>query len=86
VELANADWCCGSAGVYNLSHPAMADAQLARKLDTIEQAAPDLVVASNPGCLLHMERGARARGLAARMIHIAELMGRAWPAAGAPRA
>jgi len=86
VELANADWCCGSAGVYNLTHPAMADAQLARKLDTIEKAAPDLVVASNPGCLLHMERGARARGLAARMIHLAELMGRAWPAPGAPPA
>jgi len=86
VELANADWCCGSAGVYNLTHPEMADAQLARKLDTIEKAAPDIVVASNPGCLLHMERGARARGLAARMVHIAELMGRAWPAPGAPAA
>jgi glycolate oxidase iron-sulfur subunit len=86
VELANADWCCGSAGVYNLTHPAMADAQLARKLDTIEQAAPDLVLASNPGCLLHMERGARARGLRAHMVHIAELLGRAWPAPGAPPA
>ena len=80
VELANADWCCGSAGIYNLTHPGMAGAQLERKLDTIEQVTPELVVASNPGCLLHMERGARARGMSARMVHLAEILGRAWPA------
>ena len=83
VELANPDWCCGSAGVYNLTHPQMAGAQLERKLDTIASVAPELVVASNPGCLLHMERGARARGLDARMVHLAEVLGRAWPEPGA---
>jgi glycolate oxidase iron-sulfur subunit len=82
VDLPNADWCCGSAGVYNLTHPRMADAQLERKLDTIAAVTPELVVASNPGCLLHMERGARARGLDARMVHIAEVLGQAWPAPG----
>jgi glycolate oxidase iron-sulfur subunit len=82
VDLPNADWCCGSAGVYNLTHPEMADAQLERKLDTIASVMPELVVASNPGCLLHMERGARARGLDARMVHIAEVLGQAWPAPG----
>jgi glycolate oxidase iron-sulfur subunit len=83
VDLANPDWCCGSAGVYNLTHPLMADAQLTRKLDTIERAAPEVVVASNPGCLLHMRRGAAARGLNVRMAHIAEVLGEAFPA---PRA
>src|SRR5439155_25731761 len=57
VDLPNADWCCGSAGVYNLTHAAMADAQLAGKLDSIEQSGAEVVVASNPGCLLHMARG-----------------------------
>ncbi len=84
VELPNADWCCGSAGVYNLTHPAMAAAQLDRKLDAVASVAPDVVVASNPGCLLHMERGARERALGARMLHLAELLGLAWPAPGDP--
>ncbi|HKQ57623.1 MAG TPA: (Fe-S)-binding protein, partial [Candidatus Eisenbacteria bacterium] len=84
VDLPNADWCCGSAGVYNLTHPAMADAQLERKLDSIAKVAPELVVASNPGCLLHMERGARARGTDVRMVHIAEVLGLGWPAPGDP--
>ena len=80
VELPDADWCCGSAGVYNLTHPAMAESQLERKLDAIARVEPELVVASNPGCLLHMARGARARGMEARMVHLAEVLGLAWPA------
>ena len=92
VDLPNADWCCGSAGVYNLTHADMAGAQLEHKLDSIAGVAPELVVASNPGCLLHMARGARARGMTTRMVHIVEVLARAYPApsgataAGAPGA
>ncbi len=80
VELPNADWCCGSAGIYNLTHPQMAQAQLEHKLDAIAEVTPEVVVASNPGCLLHMERGARARGMDSRMVHLAEVLALAWPA------
>jgi glycolate oxidase iron-sulfur subunit len=79
TDLPNADWCCGSAGVYNLTHPEMAETQLQGKLDSIEQAAAEVVVASNPGCLLHMARGARAREMPARMVHLVEVMGAAYP-------
>ena len=86
VDLPNADWCCGSAGVYNLTHPAMADEQLRGKLDSIERVAAEVVVASNPGCLLHMARGARARGMTARMEHLVEVLGAAYPPPGSPGA
>jgi glycolate oxidase iron-sulfur subunit len=85
VELANSDWCCGSAGVYNLSHPEMANAQLEHKLDTIESADADVVVASNPGCLMHMMRGANERGIATPLVHLVEVLGSAYaPPGGAP--
>jgi glycolate oxidase iron-sulfur subunit len=80
VDLPNSDWCCGSAGIYNLTHPDMADAQLQQKLDSIQSVTPELVVASNPGCLLHMARGASERGLSARMVHIVEVLAMAYPA------
>jgi glycolate oxidase iron-sulfur subunit len=83
VDLPNADWCCGSAGVYNLTHPDMANAQLEHKLDSIRRVAPEVVVASNPGCLLHMARGAREQGLAVGMTHLVDLLARAYPAPGA---
>ncbi len=79
VDLPNSDWCCGSAGIYNLTHAAMADAQLAGKLDSIERVNPDLVVASNPGCILHMARGATARGLRARIVHLTDVLVLAYP-------
>jgi len=79
IDLPNSDWCCGSAGVYNLTHPDMADAQLAHKLDSIEAVRPELVVASNPGCLLHMARGARERGSDVRMVHLVEVLASAYP-------
>jgi glycolate oxidase iron-sulfur subunit len=80
VALPNSDWCCGSAGVYNLTHPEMADAQLVGKLDAVASVAPEVVVASNPGCLLHMRRGARERGMSPRFVHLVELLGEAFPA------
>ncbi len=80
VDLPNSDWCCGSAGVYNLTHPAMADEQLRLKLESIERVSPEVVVASNPGCLLHMQRGARERGSRVRMEHLVDVLARAYPA------
>jgi glycolate oxidase iron-sulfur subunit len=80
VDLPNSDWCCGSAGVYNLTHAAMAEEQLTQKLDSIAAVAPELVVASNPGCLLHMARGAGARGMDVPIVHIVDVLARAYPA------
>jgi glycolate oxidase iron-sulfur subunit len=79
VDLPDSDWCCGSAGGYNLAHPAMADAQLAQKVDSIAAVAPEVVVASNPGCAMHMARGAAERGLEVRIEHLVELLARAYP-------
>jgi glycolate oxidase iron-sulfur subunit len=86
IDLPNSDWCCGSAGVYNLTHPAMADAQLERKLDSIRQVTPDIVIASNPGCLLHMKRGAEESGMKVPMMHLVDVLGVAYPPPPASRA
>jgi glycolate oxidase iron-sulfur subunit len=83
VDLPDSDWCCGSAGVYNLAHPVMADAQLAQKVDSIAAIAPEVVVASNPGCAMHLARGATERGLDVQIVHLVELLTRAYPAPAA---
>ncbi len=80
ADLPNSDWCCGSAGIYNLVQPDLADAQLDQKLDGIEALDPDVVVASNPGCLMHMRRGAAGRGQRALYAHLVEVLGAAYPA------
>jgi glycolate oxidase iron-sulfur subunit len=79
VDLENSDFCCGSAGIYNLKHPEMADRLLEQKLATVEAAAPTVVAVANPGCLLQMEAGARERGLAVRFAHPLEILAMAYP-------
>ncbi|HEU4429727.1 MAG TPA: heterodisulfide reductase-related iron-sulfur binding cluster, partial [Myxococcota bacterium] len=69
--------CCGAAGIYNLTHPEMSRAVLARKLDSLAAADPDWIASGNPGCLMQLAAGAHRRGLRARVVHPVELLDRA---------
>jgi glycolate oxidase iron-sulfur subunit len=77
-DLDDSDFCCGSAGIYNLLQPAMARRQLERKVDTVRRAGAEFVAVANPGCLLYMRQGAREARLAVTMIHPLELLARAY--------
>jgi glycolate oxidase iron-sulfur subunit len=74
VPLEGAERCCGSAGLFALTEPAMAGDVLAAKLDAIEAAAPDVVVTGNPGCVMHIGAGLLARGHAIPVRHPVELL------------
>ena len=69
--------CCGSAGVYNLLQPDLAERLLARKIEAIESTGAAVVAAGNIGCINQLERGT---GLP--VIHPVELID--W-ATGGPR-
>jgi Fe-S oxidoreductase len=69
--------CCGAAGIYNLTHPEMSRAVLARKLASLAAADPDWIATGNPGCLMQLGAGAEQRGLRARVVHPIELLDRA---------
>ena len=76
VELGESELCCGSAGIYSILQPAMADRLLERKMDCITTTRARVVVAGNPGCLLQIARGARARGLDVEVLHPVALLAR----------
>jgi glycolate oxidase iron-sulfur subunit len=78
VELDEADFCCGSAGTYNLTEPVLASRLLARKLDRIEASGADVIAAANPGCLLQIRGGAIARGLDVAVEHPIDLLAAAY--------
>src|SRR5262249_19021389 len=54
VELPEADWCCGSAGTYNLVQPEMARRLQQRKIAHIRETGADTVVTANPGCIIQI--------------------------------
>ncbi|HEX6816680.1 MAG TPA: heterodisulfide reductase-related iron-sulfur binding cluster [Gemmatimonadaceae bacterium] len=74
VPLPNAEQCCGSAGIYSLVQPLLAQQVLAPKLTEIAQAAAPLVATGNPGCMVHIGAGMLRARIPARTVHPVELL------------
>lgn len=80
VELPEASWCCGSAGIYNLTQPEMANQLLDRKIKHIKSTGATTVATANPGCLLQLINGAAKEGLKLRVVHPITLLAEAYRA------
>lgn len=59
VPLAESEACCGAAGSYNITQPAMADAVGARKAGHVAATGAQAVFTGNVGCLLQIARHLR---------------------------
>ncbi|MBI2772921.1 MAG: 4Fe-4S dicluster domain-containing protein [Chloroflexi bacterium] len=77
IEMPAADVCCGSAGTYNVTQPAYADALQRAKVDAILSTGADVVVSANPGCMLQMASGLEERGKRIAVLHVVEVLDRA---------
>jgi glycolate oxidase iron-sulfur subunit len=77
VPLADSELCCGSAGVYNILEPEMAEQVLEQKIRRIVETGARSVVSGNPGCLLQIASGCRQRGVDVEVIHPITLLARA---------
>jgi glycolate oxidase iron-sulfur subunit len=77
VPLAEPDICCGSAGIFNLVQPEMAATLGQRKAGHIADAGVDMVVTSNPGCILQIRAAVRDAANPPQVIHVVELLDRA---------
>ncbi len=73
-ELADATRCCGSAGIYNLTHSAMSKELLDRKMADIASTGAETVISANPGCLLQLQWGARRTGLHITVKHLTQVL------------
>jgi glycolate oxidase iron-sulfur subunit len=80
VELHEASWCCGSAGVYNLTHFETSMQLLERKMKNILATGAKIVVTGNPGCAIQLHYGSRKLGAPIEIVHPATLLRRAYQA------
>ena len=78
VDLKESDWCCGSAGIYNLTQPEMATRLLHRKVNNVMATGAQAVVTANPGCILQIQAGLRAHGANVPVLHLVEILDRAY--------
>jgi glycolate oxidase iron-sulfur subunit len=83
VELPESDVCCGSAGSYNLTEPEMAGRLQRRKVENILKTGAQIVVTTNPGCILQLRAGLKKAGSRVEVLHIADFLARALGETGA---
>jgi glycolate oxidase iron-sulfur subunit len=78
VPLAEADWCCGSAGTYNVTQPELARRLGHRKAEHITRSGAEMVVTANPGCQMQIEAALRREGSRIPVVHLMDLLDRAY--------
>ena len=81
VPLADAEQCCGAAGIYNLVEPETSASVLIPKVAAIADTGAELVATGNPGCHMQIGAGLAHAGIAARVVHPVELLDAAYAAA-----
>jgi glycolate oxidase iron-sulfur subunit len=78
VEMPHADYCCGSAGVYNVVQNKLAMQILDAKMDDVTSTHADVLATANVGCMLQLRAGVAQRGLNMQVRHVIELLDEAY--------
>jgi glycolate oxidase iron-sulfur subunit len=61
-EIREAEICCGSAGIYNMVEPEPAAELGERKTNNILKTGAQIIVTSNPGCMLQIQASLKKMG------------------------
>jgi glycolate oxidase iron-sulfur subunit len=74
VEMSEAEWCCGGAGAYALSHFDLAMQVLDRKMENLKKTKAEVLVTTCPACITQLSYGVRRHGLNVKVKHLTEVI------------
>jgi L-lactate dehydrogenase complex protein LldE len=74
VPLAGAGECCGFGGTFAVRYGAVSTEIMKDKLAHAAESGAERLVVTDPGCLLHLDGGARRAGAPFSVCHLAELL------------
>jgi glycolate oxidase iron-sulfur subunit len=73
-EIAEAEICCGSAGIWNILNPEPARELGDRKARNITATGAELLVTANPGCLMQVASSLERQGTRIGLAHTVEVL------------
>lgn len=73
-EPIDAALCCGSAGVYNLLQPDVAEELGQQKVENLLNTGAELIASANPGCSLQIKKHLQLQGQEICLLHPIELL------------
>ncbi len=88
VEMRDSDKCCGSAGIYNVTHYDLSMQILDHKMEHVAATKANCIATANPGCQLQLQLGVKRarmneeRAEPVEVVHLVELLDEAYTAAG----
>jgi glycolate oxidase iron-sulfur subunit len=80
--IANADECCGGAGIYGITHPDLGGRIGRDKVAAVRAAKADVAATPNPGCMMQIGAGLLMEGAAEGVVHPVELLDESYRRAG----
>ncbi|MEQ1855433.1 MAG: heterodisulfide reductase-related iron-sulfur binding cluster [Longimicrobiales bacterium] len=80
--IANADECCGGAGIYGITHPELGGHIGRDKVAAVRAAGADLATTPNPGCMMQIGAGLLLEGAREGVVHPVELLDESYRRAG----
>ena len=85
AEMRESSLCCGSAGIYNILRPEMANDLGDRKASHAASTGADVLVTANPGCAMQMVASLRRNGADMQVRHIMDVLDEAYGGEAAGR-
>jgi glycolate oxidase iron-sulfur subunit len=80
--VANADECCGGAGIYGITHPDLGGRIGGDKVAAVRAACADAVTTPNPGCMMQIGAELFLEGVREAVVHPVELLDESYRLAG----
>lgn len=74
VEAEEQETCCGFGGLFSVKFPMISTAMAQVKSDALVRTGADIVVSSDPSCLLQIGGYLGRQGKAVRTLHLAEVL------------
>jgi glycolate oxidase iron-sulfur subunit len=74
AEPLDAAICCGSAGVYNMLQPEVAEELGQQKVENLLNTGAQLIASANPGCSLQIKKHLRQQNQTMPLLHPMELL------------
>ncbi len=73
-EMKNPDVCCGFGGTFAVKYSDISNSIVTEKIENVENAEADLLLAGDLGCLLNMAGKLRRTGAKTEVRHVAEVL------------
>jgi len=74
VESEESETCCGFGGLFSVKFPMISTAMAQVKCDALVRSGAEIIVSSDPSCLLQIGGYLTREGKAVRTLHLAEVL------------